>query len=192
MKRTRKLKPPEIQKTVETLNDLFPMPIKITYVNDEDTFIGIDNGVTGGITIMLRNGAVLLHEKTPVKKCLNYTKKKAFIHRIDFDKFKGLLLQAGQNTHCMIERPMVNPRRFAATISALRCMEATEILLEQLQIPYEWVDSKEWQKTALPSGLKGDELKLAASEVTKRLYPRLKIHNPDCLLIAQHCKNKKS
>lgn len=182
MKRTRKIQNSEIPKILNTLSNF----------DADETFGGIDNGVTGGITILSRNGSVLVHEKTPVKKCLNYTKKKAFINRIDFDKFKELLLLAGQNTHFMIERPMVNPRRFAATISALRCMEATEILLEQLQIPYEWIDSKEWQKTALPSGLKGDELKLAASEVTKRLYPRLKIQNADCLLIALHCKTKKS
>lgn len=165
-------------------------------MNNEETeqsWGGIDNGVTGGITILSRNGTVIVHEKTPVKKCLNYTKKKAFINRIDFDKFKELILQAGSNTHFLIERPMVNPKRWVASVSALRCMEATEIIFEQLQIPYEWVDSGEWQKKLLPSGLKGEaELKLAASEVTKRLYPRLKIHNADCLLIALHCKNKKS
>lgn len=154
------------------------------------TMVGIDNGVSGGITILSEKGEVLLHQKTPVKRCLNYTKNKAFINRVEQILLKNMLQTAGENTFCMIERPMVNPGRFAATISAMRCMEATEILLEQLQIPYQFIDSKEWQKALLPSGLKGDELKSAASDVAKRLYPRLKIENADCLLIALYCMQK--
>lgn len=156
------------------------------------TFVGIDNGVTGGITILQDDGSVRMHSNTPVKKCLNYTKKKGFINRIDSLIFKTLIAQAGGNTFVMIERPMVNPGRFAATISAIRCLEATELLLEELQIPYQFIDSKEWQKAMLPSGLKKEELKFAASDVAKRLYPRLKIVNADCLLIALYCKQKMS
>lgn len=160
--------------------------------NEGRTFIGIDNGVTGGITIFASNEVIMIHENTPVKKCLNYTKKKGFINRIDSLAFKALLKRAGENTFCMIERPMVNPGRFAATISAIRCLEATELILEELMIPYQFIDSKEWQKVVLPSGLKKEELKIAASEVTKRLYPRLKVKNADSLLIALYCKRKMS
>jgi hypothetical protein len=152
--------------------------------------IGIDNGVSGGVTILNENGEVILHEKTPVKRCLNYTKKKAFINRVAINELREMLEKAGENTYCMCERPMVNPGRFAATISAMRCMEATEIVLEELLIPYQWIDSKEWQKVMLPSGLKGDDLKVAASQTSTRLYPRLKVVNADCLLIALYCKNK--
>jgi hypothetical protein len=156
------------------------------------TFIGIDNGVSGGITILNESEDVVQHIATPVKRCLNYTKKKAFINRVDFEKLKQVIQQAGEHTFAMIERPMVNPGRFAATISAMRCMEATEIIFEQLQVPYQFIDSKEWQNVLLPSGLKGDELKKAATDVTKRLYPRVKVVNADCLLIALYCKRKMS
>lgn len=158
-----------------------------------NTFIGIDNGVSGGITILsgTSTGAVLLHVKTPVKNCLNYTKKKGFINRVDSPELIKVLELAGGDTYCMIERPMVNPGRFAATISAIRCLEATELILEQLQIPYEFIDSKEWQKVMLPSGLKGEQLKVAAKDVAKRLYPKVKVVNADCLLIAEYCKRKK-
>lgn len=159
-------------------------------VEGERTFIGIDNGVTGGVTILSQTGEVISHQNTPIKKCLNYTKKKAFISRVDGIKLKQLLEQAGSNTYCMIERPMVNPTRFTATLSALRCLEATETILEQLQIPYEFLDSKEWQKKLLPSGLKGDELKLAANSVAHRLFPKEHIVNSDCILIALYCKQK--
>ena len=169
-----------------------PEPTKIEPDEFKKTFVGIDNGVTGGITILNTDGSVRVHSVTPVKRCMNYTKKKAFIHRVDSSIFRTLLVQAGGNTFVMIERPMVNPGRFGATISAIRCLEATELILEELQIPYQFVDSKEWQKALLPSGLKKEELKFAADSVAHRLYPRLKVVNSDCLLLALYCKNKMS
>ena len=151
------------------------------------TFIGIDNGVSGAITVLDDSNTVLLHINTPVKRCLNYTKKKAFMNRVDFPKLKAVLECVGDDPFCMIERPMVNPTRFNATISAIRCLEATEILLEELQIPYEFIDSKAWQKALLPAGLVKEELKIAADSVGKRLFPRIKIVNADSLLIAEYC-----
>jgi hypothetical protein len=157
------------------------------------TFIGIDNGVTGGITIITESCSILSHVKTPVKNCLNYTKKKSFINRIDILRLRNELLLAGDDSFCMIERPMVNPGRFKASVSALRCVEATEIILEELQIPYQFLDSKEWQKVLLPSGLKKEELKKAADSVAKRLFPKInKIMNADSILIAEYCRKKGS
>jgi hypothetical protein len=157
----------------------------------QKTYMGIDNGVTGAVTILSENHTILLHIKTPIKNCLNYTKKKAFVNRVDFQKLKSTLALAGPDTFCMIERPMVNPTRFTASISALRCLEATEILLEELQIPYQFLDSKEWQKALLPSGLVKDELKKAADSVAHRLFPKQKVVNADSILIAEYCLNKK-
>jgi hypothetical protein len=157
----------------------------------ERTFIGIDNGVSGAITILSELGIVLHHIKTPVKNCLNYTKKKSFINRVDFETMKAALAMAGTNSFCMIERPMVNPMRWNASVSALRCMEATEIVLEELQIPYQWIDSKEWQKVLLPSGLVKEQLKHAADDVAKRLFPKQVVVNSDSLLIAEYCRRVK-
>lgn len=165
-----------------------PPPIPAKKI--QRTHIGVDNGVTGGVTILSELGTVLLHIKTPVKNHLSYTKKKAFVNRIDFPKLKAELEKAGEDTFCYIERPLVNPTRFMATVSAIRCLEATEIILEELQIPYQFLDSKEWQKELLPSGLKGVELKKAADDVAKRLFPKLKVVNSDCLLIAEYCRRK--
>jgi hypothetical protein len=159
--------------------------------NQNRVFIGIDNGVTGAITILSESGSILQHSKTPVKSCLNYTKKKAFITRVNFKSLYDILQSFRHDSFCMIERPMINPGRWAATVSALRCMEATEILLEELQIPYEWKDSKEWQKALLPSGLVKEQLKKAADEVAKRLFPKQEIVNSDSLLIAEYCRRTK-
>jgi hypothetical protein len=153
-------------------------------------YIGIDNGVTGAITIMTDSGEVLLHIKTPVKECLNYTKSKAFMHRVDFQKLVDLLPKE-VDSFCLVERPMVVPMRFKASVSALRCLEATEIALEILKIPYQFIDSKEWQKALLPAGLQKEELKKAADNVGGRLFPKLKIVNSDSLLIAEYCRRIK-
>ena len=163
---------------------------KITKGSPYRVFMGVDNGVSGAITILSESGIVLLHIKTPIKNCLNYTKKKAFMNRVNFPKLKRILSSWENNCtpFCMIERPMVNPMRWVASVSALRCLEASEILLEELQIPYQFIDSKEWQKALLPSGLKGPQLKKAALDVAKRLFPKQVIVNADALLIAEHCR----
>src|SRR4030042_2595354 len=152
-------------------------------------FIGIDNGVSGAITVLSESGVVYVHIKTPIKNCLNYTKKKAFHNRVNFQELIGVLKnETPYLRFCMIERPMVNPMRWTASVSAIRCLEATEIVLEQLQIPYQFIDSKEWQKALLPSGLKKDELKKASMDVAKRLFPKQTIINSDSLLIAEYCR----
>jgi len=156
-------------------------------------FIGIDNGVSGAITILSETGFVHLHIKTPVKNCLNYTKKKAFHNRVDFKELFDILFDniANDVPFCMIERPMINPTRWVASASALRCLEATEIILEEQKIPYQFIDSKEWQKVLLPSGLVKEQLKKAANDVAKRLFPKLEIVNADSLLIAEYCRRVK-
>ena len=163
--------------------------------------VGIDNGVTGSITIIDTKFGNANYHKTPVFKSLNYTKKKGWITRIDTDKLRDILFsvprEIGDGDTCMIakamiliERPMVNPKRFKATVSALRALEATLTVIEKLEIPYRYIDSKEWQKEMLPSGLKGSaELKTAARDVGKRVFPYIKLEkkdDADSLLIAEY------
>lgn len=154
------------------------------------TFLGIDNGVSGAITIISAEGEVVLHEKMPVVTCLSYTKKKQWINRVDVLKLTKILSDL-QPSFCMIERPMVNPTRFKATISALRCLEATEIVLELCQVPYQFIDSKEWQRVFLPKSCSKGDLKPAAVAVCKRLFPKVKVVNADSLLIAEYCRRMK-
>lgn len=161
-------------------------------------YIGIDNGVTGSIGICTDGGATIF--KTPVHSCLSYTKKKQNITRIKTEELKDLLkvntLNQRPLSFCLIERPMVNPGRFKATVSALRALEASLIVLEDLEIPYQYIDSKEWQKALLPSGLKGPaELKKASMEIACRLFPHLKDRiikhkDGDGLLIAEYARRK--
>jgi hypothetical protein len=176
----------KIRIPIHTINQKYDMKSETNRI-----FVGIDNGVTGAITILSESGGVLMHIKTPVKNCLNYTKKKAFHNRVNFKSLYDILQSFRQNSFCIIERPMIMPMRWKASVSAIRCLEATEIVLEELQIPYQFIDSKEWQKALLPSGLAKEQLKKAADDVGRRLFPKLMIVNSDSLLIAEYCRRIK-
>ena len=156
-------------------------------------YIGIDNGVSGSIGIVETNGGIMEWYKTPIKKHLKYTKKKSFLNRINVDELQKILCGSGwlQPRKVILERPMVNPTMFMSSCSALRALEATLITIEELDIPYEFIDSKEWQKAMLPAGLKGKELKIASKQVAERLFPKLKFTGDgDGILIAEHCRRR--
>jgi hypothetical protein len=160
--------------------------------------IGIDNGVSGAITVIVDNNVYYL--RTPTFSQQNYTKKKGNISRIDFNKVYNWLKPYSMNQEensvmCLIERPMVNPGRFQATVSALRALECTLNVIELLNIPYAYIDSKEWQKKFLPQGIKGDETKKYSLDIGKRFFPRFSVEidkqkDADAFLIAKYCQMK--
>jgi hypothetical protein len=144
------------------------------------TYIGIDNGSTGSIGIIDHTGKKdFFNIPTFVEQ--NYTKTKQNITRIDFKEFNNILHEIKSircfNYECLalLERPMVNPKRFHATTSALRALEATLIALELNHIAFQYLDSKQWQKQMLPQGIKGsDEQKKASLDMGIRLFPEFK------------------
>ena len=156
------------------------------------TYIGIDNGVSGAVAIITGAGESLLFS-TPTRKEQSYTKTKQQISRVDFLKMYDLLKIHGDaaNAMCLIERPYANPQGMKATVSAMRALEATLIAVEMLDIAYCYIDSREWQKALLPSGLKGPELKSGSLQIGCRLFPQLKDEiekqkDADALLIAEY------
>lgn len=158
-----------------------------------EIFIGIDNGVTGSIAILRNDGFVLDFDVTPTWKCLNYTKAKQWVTRVVTLELYTLLEPFKSHSVCVIERPMINPGRWKATISAVRALEATQGILELLQIPCQFIDSREWQREMLPSGLSKEELKAASLETGKRLFPALDwcwAKDADGLLIAEYARRK--
>lgn len=166
-------------------------------------YFGIDNGVTGTIGVLISdNGELASSEFFPIPtfKQQSYTKKKQSISRIDFQKLIELLspfLAKAQSAIAVIERPYVNPTGIKATLSAIRALEAVLTALEYLAIPYEYTDSKAWQKALLPSGLKGPaELKAASADIGSRLFPQhaasiAKHKDADGLLIAEWARRNK-
>lgn len=157
------------------------------------TYIGIDNGVTGSIAIITENETFF--HKTPVFVQQDYTKKKQNISRLDSVKFCEILSKHKDNAFVLLERPMVNTERFRQSLSAVRCLEATICCLELLKIPYQYIDSKEWQKSFFPKGYEKGETKRLSVEVASRLFPHLateikKQKDGDALLIAEYAKRR--
>ena len=153
-------------------------------------YIGINNGVSGSMGIITELDSFFY--LMPVKKELSYTKKKQFVSRIDGVELKKILQRFILSPTIALERPMVNPGRFKATQSAMRALEAVLIVIELLEIPYRYIDSKEWQKVLLPIGLKGDvELKKASLDIGRRLFPQHANNfkkDADGMLIAEYLR----
>ena len=157
-------------------------------------YLGIDNGVSGSIGII--TPTEISNHKTPVFTQQDYVKKKANITRVDTIELLRILKEAigdykTEEVVIGIERPMVNPQRFVATKSALRALEATLVTIEQLGLPYQFLDSKEWQKVMLPKGATGEELKTVSLDIGKRLFPHLDtkgLKDFDGILIAEYLR----
>lgn len=161
-------------------------------------FVGFDNGVTGSIGVISQDGGFVDLTPVPVKKELSYTKKKQWITRIDHSQLiRDLSSLKARFPNAVItvllERPMVNPTRFQSTQSAMRALESVLIALEELGLPYRYIDSREWQRALLPKGLEEKELKEAAVQIARRKFPSLQVLNgpkakdlADGILIAEY------
>ena len=162
--------------------------------------IGLDNGATGSMAVWDSNTNVMTMYKLPTKKELDYTKKVKHITRIDYPLFRDLLQEIKKDTnndiHVYMEKPFMAGAMFLmVSINAFRCMESQLIALEECQIGYTVINSKDWQKHILPSGIKGSkELKKASLDIARRLYPylseKLNLDNADSVLIAHHFKTE--
>lgn len=157
--------------------------------------VGIDNGGTGSMGIIdLLRGKQFFYS-TPTKTVRDYQVEKKTIVRLDHKVFKDILLKHIDPTHTLLimERPLVNPTMFQASIHAVRCMEAQLVIIEDLGIEYDVIDSKVWQKLMLPKGTTGTALKQKSFDIGLELYPHLvekilKQNEADGLLIAEYCK----
>jgi hypothetical protein len=168
-------------------------------------YIGIDNGVTGAVGIVETERTNVFLFPTPVIRELSYTKKKQFVHHLDVPLFATILtiaenLAKGNTNHVLavLERPMVNPERFKATLSAVTCFMQQYTVLRYRYIPFRYIDSKEWQREMLPSGLEKEQLKDASLDVAQRLFPVLNLgestiltkQTADAILIAEYARRK--
>ena len=159
-------------------------------MSDVHFWVGIDNGVSGSIGIVASDGAYTI-AASPIFNVQDYTKKKKRINRINTVELEALLKPFGKSVTILLERPLVNPGRFMATISGVRAFEATLITVERLGLRYIYVDSKEWQKELLPSGY--EDTKVASVDAACRLFPNcttyIKKHKDgDSILMAEWAK----
>lgn len=152
----------------------------------------LDNGISGSIAILSKDLSICEFYQTPSKTEQSYTKKKQNISRIDHVALYKLLEPYKGNAIAVLERPLVNPGMFKATLSGIRALEATLIVLELLGIGVQMEDSHKWQHAMLPKGTKGRaELKKASKDIGIRLFPQhtdmIKRHkDADSLLMGEY------
>lgn len=166
--------------------DILEHPVK--YV------VAFDNGTSANGIAILGPDNFVRYEKLPIKNELSYTKEEHHITRIDHPKLVQLfetLNLPPKETLVVMERPMINPMRFRASISAVRCLEAELIVIEKFGFELEYVDSKRWQHILLPGVEGSTELKKASLALGKQLFPSLKLKkDADPLLIAYWTMNR--
>jgi hypothetical protein len=162
-----------------------------------DVYIAMDNGATGSLSIYKSTTGETYFKKVPTIWGQDYTQKKKNIDRLDTPQIKATInewLSPEETVFCYIERPMINPARFQASISAARALEATIIMMESLEIEYEVIDSKRWQKKMLPAGTKGEaDLKQASFDIGLQMHPKLvkeiiEQNDADALLMVEYAK----
>lgn len=166
-------------------------------------YVGIDNGTTGTIG-WVGEGVHPTIIETPIRTEQSYTKSSKNTTRIDHERITALFKEIiGEHDPSevlvVMERPFTgsftkgkNGGRggFVANVSAARAFEVTLVLVEQARLPHEIVDSKQWQKVMLPTGVTGSDARKAASkDIGLRLFPdQAKVINKhkdaDGLLIA--------
>jgi len=158
-------------------------------------YIALDNGSSGSWAMIGLD--IPLFVKTPVKNCQSYTKTERHTDRLDWKKALRLLkawvgyakASDADLQIVLMERPMVNPGRFFSTVNAIRCLEATSVVLELLGLEYRFIDSKQWQHCLL-EGLHGEDLKKESAVLATKLFPECtkyieKHKDGDSLLMAE-------
>jgi hypothetical protein len=156
--------------------------------------VAFDNGVSANGIALFGPEGLVKYEKLPIKNELSYTKEEHYITRIDYPGLRKLLLGwnlPSGSTQVVMERAMINPARFRASMSAMRCLEAELIVIEELGWDVDYIDSKVWQHSVLPDAQGSNELKQASLELGKKLFPQFKLKkDADPLLIGYYWVNK--
>lgn len=135
--------------------------------------IGIDNGVSGSIAVV-EDGRLHSFYEMPVRKVLHWGKAGRFRNRIYQHGMHAVIGPHNRNgkTRAIIERPMVNPKMFQSSLSAVAALEAVEIALEFLGIGYEVVDSRAWQRRYLGDVKGSSALKAASLARGIQMFPQ--------------------
>jgi hypothetical protein len=157
--------------------------------------IAIDNGTTGSIAILGPDGPFF--DVIPTKEYL-MGKAGKVVKRIDHFELARMIeaRNSGLNmrtfARAYVERPFTGSAMMInTTVLAARSHEAVLIVLEQLGIGTQTVDSKEWQVPILGNAKGSPALKKASKLRGMALYPALAASindhgDADSLLMAHH------
>lgn len=156
-------------------------------------FLGIDCGLQGGIAVF---GDTVEIYSIPI---VTEKKEKSIKRKYDIKAIKDIFLKywsTKESIHVFIEKTQAFPGQGGVSMWSIGFGDGMyQGILTALQIPYEVVHPKKWQKEFSISG----KTKSLSFEVANRLYPHLKLTTErgkildglcDALLIAEYGKRK--
>lgn len=133
------------------------------------TTLSFDNGVTGSLAIFSPDGTIF--EPMPTKPQLMGKAGKQ-IKRIDHEQLSLLIGNVTEPVHAFVERPFTGgPMMVNVSVLSARAYESVLIVLEQLGIGYETVDSKVWQSAMLGNVKGSANLKVASKLRAMEMFP---------------------
>lgn len=159
----------------------------------------MDNGVTGSMATLFPDGT-MVYQKNPTRKTRENRKHPKEINRLNYDVLLDYLRSLPKDVPLLIatERPATT-KNMISSISGARFSEALTLVTEQLMkerdgVRVRVVDSGEWQKPMLPSGLTGEAKKAASLALGKTMYPDIKFPakkgtDADAIIMAVWAKN---
>jgi hypothetical protein len=146
-----------------------------------DYFVGVDNGPTALWTILGADGKLVAHFPVPTKTTKNYQRTvDREVTRINVHQLREMFRPyVGKNILFAVEKPMVMPQRFQATLTAVRAFEATLVAFELMQqdgvgVSYTIANSLDWQKPMIPEALARKEKGKLAEKRRKKLLAACK------------------
>ena len=191
------------------------------------TIISMDNGTTGSFCVLDSKGKLLTFEHIPTLKEKSWkkeepkkktkSKKKSSVSPytvVDIDKLQKTLATYASicpDLVAYIERPAVSfMSKFGmhTALSAFGAYICVAYVMRKLEIPYHWIDSKEWQEYTIPeamakykeqkkkkvkSTLRNKDLKVASNALAKKLFPSVVLKEEgdgDCLCMGYYLHQK--
>lgn len=136
------------------------------------TYLGIDNGLRGGLVWLSETGEILRKEVMPTQ---NIGKNDI----VDYDDL-SVLLAFDLEAHVLFEGAAKFSQGVKALCSTWHSCGIVETTLKSLKMRWEGIDAQRWQKAILP-GRKSGETKAAALATATKLWPReLWLETPRC------------
>ena len=152
-------------------------------------YMGIDNGVTGTISVLDEDGKVVWWSKTPIRSCSHYSKSGRIMNRINRQELTEIINNTRPDM-VILEFPRIDPdpKKILTTVSASMSLEATWSVFEDTGVPHQFISAITWQKVMIGAAA---DTKKASKDVTKRLHPKLTLPpgaDGDAVLICEYAR----
>jgi len=158
-----------------------------------EKFIGIDNGLKGGIAVIGADGKAIEVIDMPV---LVEKIGKKMRNRYDIQSICNFLQKHSTNSYCIFEKGHAMPGQGTVSMVSIGyCNGMLDAFLTALHIPYETISSRKWQNIFSITG----DTKYLSFENASKLFPEINFKGKkggvmfgrtDAVLIAEYGRRK--